>query len=215
LTFAFPNRPPQDQEYLDFQGVPPAEVTRWKATLLWFLKCVTIHDPRRIVLKSPPHTSRVRVLLELFPNARFVHIVRDPCVLFPSTVNLWKHMYRDQGLQVPRYEGLEEHVFGTFLRMYEAFERDRRLLSPSHLCEVRYEDLIENPLEQMRKVYEQLELGGFDQVQPALREYFAKRADYKTNRYSLPPQIRDEILRRWSTFAQQYGYSDQPAAKDR
>ena len=69
---------------------------------------------KRIVLKSPPHTARIRVLLEMFPKAKFVHIVRDPYVIFPSTVNLWKRLYRDEGLQVPTYEGLEEHVFSSF-----------------------------------------------------------------------------------------------------
>ena len=29
-TIAFPNRPPQGQEYLDFEGVPPRAVARWK-----------------------------------------------------------------------------------------------------------------------------------------------------------------------------------------
>ena len=103
LTIAFSNRPPQYEEYLDLQDVPPEDLARWKGALLWFLKCVTLRNPKRLVLKSPPHTARIRVLLELFPDARFVHVVRDPCVIFPSTINLWRRHYRDQGLQVPKY----------------------------------------------------------------------------------------------------------------
>ena len=109
-----------------------------------------MRNPKRIVLKSPPHTARIRVLLEMFPKAKFVHIVRDPYVIFPSTVNLWKRLYRDQGLQMPTYEGLDEHVFATFTRMYEAFDRDRELIGPGQFCEIRYEDLIADPVEQMR-----------------------------------------------------------------
>ena len=59
---------------------------------------------------------RIQTLLELFPDARFVHIVRDPYVVFPSTVNLWKSLYRNHGLQTPTFAGLEEHVFETFNR---------------------------------------------------------------------------------------------------
>ena len=132
---------------------------RWKRALLWFLKCLTLRNPKRIVLKSPPHTCRIRALLEMFPKAKFVHIVRDPYVIFPSTVNLWKRLYRDEGLQMPTGEGLEEHVFDTFTRMYEAFERDRDLIGPGQFCEVRYEELVADPMEQMRRVYEELELG--------------------------------------------------------
>jgi hypothetical protein len=209
LTIAFPNRPPQDQEYFELENVAPTARARWKRQMLWFVKILTLHCPRRIVLKSPPHTFRIKVLLELFPNARFIHIVRNPYEIFPSTVNLWKRLYRDQGLQVPNYEGLQEHVLETFSRMYEAFERQRGLIPPARLCEVRYEDLVKEPLEQMRAIYQQLQLGGFDEVLPAFRQYFADRADYKTNRFQLCPQERAEIARRWRPYMEHYGYAEQ------
>jgi LPS sulfotransferase NodH len=207
LTNAFPNRPPLYQEYLDMRGVPAADVARWKRSLLWFLKCITMHNPKRIVLKSPPHTARVRTLLELFPKAKFVHIIRDPYVIFPSTVNLWKRLYRDQGLQVPTYQGLDEHVFKTLNRMYEAFEADRKLIGPGQFCEIRYEELVASPLAEMRRVYEELQLGDFDAVRPAIEKYFAAKKDYKTNRYEMTPELHAEITHRWAAFIEQYGYA--------
>ena len=152
-TIAFSNSPPQNQEFFELKDVTPQQRARWQRGLTWFLKCLTVRSPRRIVLKSPPHTFRIRVLLEMFPKARFVHIIRNPFVIFPSTINLWKRLYRNDGLQVPTYDGLEEHVFSTLVRMYEAYERDRALVPPGQLCEVRYEDLVAHPLAQMERVY--------------------------------------------------------------
>jgi hypothetical protein len=211
LTLAFPNHPPQYQEYLDLESVSPQGRKRWKRGLRWFLKSLTIRTPKRIVLKSPPHTSRVKILLEMFPRARFIHIVRNPYVLFPSTMNLWKRLYRDEGLQVPKFEGLEEHVFQTFERMYEVFERDEALIPPGQLCEVRYEDLVANPVERMRTVYENLDLGNFEAVRPAIEAYFADKADYQTNRYELAPELRAEVTRRWGFFLDRYGYRQELA----
>jgi omega-hydroxy-beta-dihydromenaquinone-9 sulfotransferase len=206
LTSVFPNRPPQYPEYLDMRGVSAADVAGWKRAFLWFLKCVTLQNPKRIVLKSPPHTSRIRTLLEMFPKAKFVHIIRDPYVIFPSTVNLWRRLYRDQGLQVPKYEGLNEHVFETFTRMYETFERDRGLIGSGQFCEIRYEELVASPIAQMQKVYEELELGDFEAARPAIEQYFAGKKDYKTNRYEMTPELHAEITRRWTKFIEQYGY---------
>ncbi len=211
LMLAFPNRPPLDQEYLDLKGLPAAALARWQEAFVWFLKCLTLRDPKRIVLKSPPHTCRIKVLTELFPNARFVHITRDPYVLFPSTVNLWKRLSSDQGLQPPNHEGLEEYVFGTLTHMYETFERDRPLIGPGRFCEIRYEDLVRDPIEQLRTVYDRLELGEFDQMLPALREHLAGQADYKVNRYEVSPETRDQIGRRWKTYIERYGYSPESA----
>jgi len=206
-TIAFSNHPPQNQEFYELADVSPRQRADWKRNLLWFLKCLTVRTPRRIVLKSPPHTFRIRILLEMFPKARFVHIIRNPFVIFPSTINLWKRLYRNDGLQVPTYAGLEEHVFETFVRMYEVFERDRKLIPGGQFCEVRYEDLVAQPVEQMRRVYQELNLDGFERALPRMEAYFAEKADYKTNRYQLPPQLAAEICRRWATFFQRYGYS--------
>jgi len=211
LTIVFPNRPPQEQDYLTLKEVSGDALDRWKRGFVWFLRCLTFREPKRIVLKSPAHTCRIRVLLELFPDARFVHIVRDPYVIFPSTVNLWKRLYRDQGLQVPRYEGLKEHVFETFSRMYEVFEEERELIDPARFSEVRYEDLVKDPLGQMRRIYDDLGIGGFEAVRPALEKHLVGVAGYKTNRYKISPEIRAEITRRWGFYVRKYGYSSQPA----
>ncbi len=206
FTILFPNRPPQDQEYLDLRQVAPQARERWKANVLWFLKCLTVRDPKRIVLKAPPHTARVKILLEMFPDARFVHVVRNPYVIFPSTMHTWRRLYKYQGVQTPRYEGLEEYVFDSFVRMYDAFEQDRELIDPSRFCEVRYEELVSDPVGQMRRVYHGLGLEGFEQVLPAIEEYAEKASGYKTNRYQVPPQLRDQITRRWHRYVEQYGY---------
>lgn len=211
LTITFPNRPPQDQQYLALEGLSSQALARWKRALVWFLKCLTVRNPRRIVLKSPTHTCRIKVLLELFPDARFVYLVRDPYVVFPSTVNLWKRLCHDQGLQRPNYQGLEEHVLRTFNRVYEAFEQDRHLIDPSRICQVRYEDLVSDPIEQVRMIYDRLELGEFEEVLPALREYVAAQADYRTNRYEISEETRAEISRRWRPYIEQYGYTSEPA----
>ena len=88
LTIAFPNHPPQCQEFLDLEGISATGLRRWKRALKQFLKRVTYKTGKRLVLKSPPHTARIKTLGPMFPGAIFIHIVRDPYVVFPSTVNL-------------------------------------------------------------------------------------------------------------------------------
>ena len=207
LTLMFPNHPPAYPEYLDLRNVPPPALERWKRELMWFLKCLTVRNPARIVLKTPQHTCRIKTLLEMFPDARFVHIVRDPYVIFPSTIKLWKRMYRYHGLQKPRYEGLEEYVFNTFNRMYEVFEEDRKLLDPSRFCEVRYEDLVADPIGRMREVYNRLELGDFKVALPGIEGYVERTKGYKVNRHELAPEVRDQVTKRWGSYIDRYGYT--------
>lgn len=210
LTFAFPNHPPQYLEYLDLENLPPKAIVSWKRTFLQLIQRLTFKNPKRLILKSPPHTCRIKTLLEMFPDARFVHIVRDPYVVFPSTVNLWKSLYKAHGLQRPRFAGLEEHVYGTFLHFYERLEQGRKRLDPGRFYELRYEDLIHDPIGQMRELYEHLNLGGFEELLPRLERYLASVKNYATNRYELSPALESEINQRWGEVIRRYGYSKPP-----
>ncbi|MBI5394495.1 MAG: sulfotransferase [Verrucomicrobia bacterium] len=205
-TTAFPNRPPMDMEYLDFEGVPPEAVRRWQEGFLRLLRRLTVKDPRRLVLKSPAHMARLKVLLEMFPEAKFVHIVRDPYRVFISTMKLWRTLYRRQGLQRPSFEGLDERVFETFLRLHRRFEEDRPLIPSGHYHELRYEDLVRDPVGAMRTLYDRLALGDFDRFRPRLEGYWAALAGYEANTYEMPPGLRDEITRRWGGVIRRQGY---------
>jgi hypothetical protein len=206
LTLAFPNRPPQDTAALDLEGLSRSALASWKRAFHRLLRQLTLRNPRRLILKSPTHSCRIKVLLELFPDARFVHIVRDPYVVFPSTVNLWKSLYRTHGLQRPTFAGLDEYVFQTFTHLYEKLEQGRALVDPRRFYELRYEDLVRDPVAQLRAMYEHLELGGFDPVLPRVRDYLVGVSDYQTNRYEISAELRAEIGRRWGEVIRRYGY---------
>ncbi|MBS0209456.1 MAG: sulfotransferase [Planctomycetes bacterium] len=206
LQIAFPNHRHKYDDYLTLENVPPKVVNAWKQTLLRFLKQITLQNPKRLVLKSPPHTARVSTLVEMFPEAKFVHVIRDPNAVFTSTYNLWRTLYTRHGLQRPNYEGLEEYVLSTFERMYRKYERDRALLRPDQLVEVRYEDLVANPIGEMEAIYEQMQLGGFDELRPRLEAYVQSLDGYQTNRYDARPEHRKLVAERWQPLMQRYGY---------
>ncbi|MGH7171463.1 MAG: sulfotransferase, partial [Gemmataceae bacterium] len=126
-----------------------------------------------------------------------------------STVNLWKALYRAHGLQKPTFAGLEEQVFHTFTHLYARLEQSKPLLAANRFHELRYEDLIADPVGQMRLLYERLELGGFEDYLPRLMSYLDAHAGYKTNRYpDLAPELRAEIKHRWGHVIRQYGYDN-------
>jgi len=206
LTIAFPNNRSAYPEYLDLEGLSGRELAKWKKTFYRFLQLLTFKDPRRLILKSPPHSCRIPVLLELFPGARFVHIVRDPYVVYPSTVRMWKALYQTHGFQRPAGAGLGEQVFSTYVHLYDKLEKDRRLIPDGHYYEVQYEDLRRSPKAVLRKLYHALDLGDFDLARPRIEAYLNSVDGYETNHYQLTPEERAEITRRWGPIIKRYGY---------
>ena len=88
LGWTFPRRAAHYDRFLTFRDCAPAEIARWQTALHWFVQKLTYKHGRPLVLKSPCHTARIRLLLEVFPDAKFVHIHRNPYDVFHSSLHL-------------------------------------------------------------------------------------------------------------------------------
>jgi hypothetical protein len=213
---AFPNHPPMNANALDLSQMSRWEQHRWRRTLKKFLQTVQFRDPRPLILKSPPHTARIRTLLTMFPQARFVHIVRDPYVVYPSTLNLWTTMNGKHGFQRPRSPHLvREKVFREFRTLYERYLEDRSLIPVGQLAEVRYEDLVRDIPGTVEQIYDTLQLGDWPNARPRLEQYVQENQGYERNRWALTEAERTEVRAQWGDIIDALGYGDSPPRSPR
>jgi omega-hydroxy-beta-dihydromenaquinone-9 sulfotransferase len=204
----FPQHGFIDENTLAAESFEPEQLQRWKYLFDWFLKALTYKTKKPLILKSPPHTGRIAILREMYPDAKFIHIVRDPRKLFPSTIKLWKSLEFIQGLQGPHTdEELQPFVFDCLNRMYDAFEIGRQGLKESQIIDVRYEELVANPTAVVESIYQQLDLGGFDAIRDSLMKRTQDEKEYKTNSFGLDEATETLVLQNWKTYAERYGYS--------
>ncbi len=85
MAWAFPRRADHYGRYLTLREASADEVAEWKSALAWLVRKLSFKHGKPLVLKSPGHTCRIRLLLELFPEAKFVHIRRNPYDVFRSS----------------------------------------------------------------------------------------------------------------------------------
>ncbi|MDA0660726.1 MAG: sulfotransferase [Planctomycetota bacterium] len=209
LRIAFPQRNAVFMEYLDLQDLEPQAVQRWESGLRTFLQCVTFVHRKRLVLKSPTHTGRVAWLARMFPGAKFIHLVRHPYELYPSTMRLWQSLDEVQGLQAAAPQGrLQEYVLQTLERMYDGFWKQKSELPEGSMHEIRFEDLVADPVGQLKLAYDRLGLGEFQAIRPALEASFQAAKSYRRMRYDLADEDRELVARRWSKYMATYAYQD-------
>jgi hypothetical protein len=212
LRMAFPKNGDEYLDYLDMEGLDPQELNAWQDALREFLRCLSMRGVGRLVLKSPTHTGRVGLLARMFPEAKFIHIVRDPYAIVPSTLRLWRSLDDVQALQVPDYDDLEDYVFRAYERMYGGFEKQRSELAEDRLIDIQYEDLVRDSCGTLARVYERLNLGDFEPVRPKLLEMLAQTGDYQITPKTLDDDLRAKINRHWAAYFERYGYPQQPVA---
>lgn len=207
VGFVFPRHKKTYDPLLTFRGAPEDLVAQWKAALVLFMKKLTLKYDRPLVLKSPPNTCRIRLLLELFPDARFVHIHRNPFKVFQSTYHWLWTTAPWFNLQRPPLDGLREHVLRTYREMYDVFFEERSLIPPGHYHEIGFEDLEAEPIPQVRRLYESLGLPDFESIEPVMRRYLQSLRNYRKNALpKLCPKLREEIAARWRPCFEEWGY---------
>ncbi len=205
---AFPNRGPVDSEFLNMRDIAPDRLQRWRDALQWFVKLLTFKTGKRIVLKSPPHTGRIAELAELFPGAKFIHIAREPYTVYSSTKRLWPALDYVQGCQVPRNEYLDEYVLSCLEQMYDGFDAQKDSLADGQMAYVRYEELVADPMGEIQRLYEELDLGSFDNIREPLAEQVEQRANYRVNQHQLEDADRQRVRERWASYFEAFGYEE-------
>ena len=215
MSIAFPNRPPSRENSLDPETMSAEGLRAWKQTFYRLLQKITWKTGKQLVLKSPPHTFRIKILKEMFPDAMFINIVRNPLDVYPSTINLWRTLHHTQGLQTPSHEGLEERVLSTYVRMFEKLSEGKRVLRANQFYELTYEDLVEDPIREMKKIYDHFGLADFGLALPKIEQYLARSKNHETNKYCLSAAERTTVAARWGRFSQRYGNLNQATSDDR
>jgi omega-hydroxy-beta-dihydromenaquinone-9 sulfotransferase len=208
LSITFPHNEDHYDRYLTFRGVPQKDIEEWKRTFIWFTKKLTLkYGDRAIVYKSPPHTARIRLLLETFPGARFVHIHRNPYAVYRSFQHYFDTATWYTYLQRTDLESINRRILERYTVLYDAFFAERGLIPPGHYHEVSFEELETDPMGQVELLYQQLGLTGFEAFRPKLQRYVDSIAGYKKNVFKeLPGAEREAVARGWRRSFEEWGY---------
>ena len=207
LGASFPRRDDAYAPYLSFRDAAPDDVETWARAFTWFVKKLTFKHGRRLVLKSPTHTARVRLLLRLFPDARFVHIHRHPYDVFQSFRHYYDTAMWFTYLQRPDLDAIDDVIVRRYTALHDALFDDVPRIPAGQFHEVRYEDLERDPLGVLRGTYDALGLGDFDVAEPGVRAYLATLTGYEKNRFApLDAAAKARVAYEWRRSFERWGY---------
>lgn len=195
------------EKYIMLNGFEGEERQRWKDDYKTLMKKSLINTGgSRFISKNPPHTGRIPLILEMFPNARFIHIYRNPLTVFPSTVNFFTKTMPTICFQHMDRKEVEENIFYVYEKMMRKFEEDKQLIPPQNLIEIRYEEFEKAPLEDLKRIYQQLNLPGFDASKQKFEAYIASQQEFQANNHKQSKEDVDRIVKHWQFSMEQWGY---------
>jgi hypothetical protein len=193
----------------DPDDLTPEESRYWHKTFLKFFRGVSfISGGKPLVLKSPAHSYRVAVLRKLLPDARFILIVRDPYEVFESMVRAYRALTQKFGVGPAMSDDELRSATLSERKRFEAKLHSGVAGLPEHrFAVVRYEQLVQNPLQVIEGLYRHLELANFEDVRPKLAAEIAGRSDYVQDAVRPDPVWQRQIGEQWREIFERYGYS--------
>ena len=170
-------------------------------------KMAYAHDGKTMLLKNPANTARMSFLKEIFPNAKFIHIVRDPYKVYPSMLKLWERLMHGFSWQNPSGINFEETTLSIYERTMRAHIEDQGKIDPKDFHEVCYEDLDEAPSKEVDRIYDALGLSGKSVAMDAIGEYIKAERGYTKNTHRLSDKEREQVATRWKFAFEHWKYS--------
>jgi hypothetical protein len=164
---------------------------------------------RRLVIKNPANTGRIPILLEMFPNAKFIFLHRNPYEVFLSTRNLYNKALPYSQLQEISDEEIDANILTFYKDMMQHYLNDKNLIPPRNLIEVGYRNLDKTPLPVMRRIYNRLNFWPYARARGRLRRYLDSLKDYKKNSYQISPVDIENVNHHWKFAFEEWGYNIQ------
>lgn len=126
---------------------------------------------QRLVLKDPTHTYFVEAILEVFPNARFIFIHRDPVDTLSSICSLHAYTRSVFSTDVDAHAIGEELASSYLTRGLEPAVAAVDRLPNGRVAHVRAPDLSRDPVGTIEDAYNQLEIELGEHARQSMHEY--------------------------------------------
>jgi hypothetical protein len=155
----------------------------WMDIWCEFLAGIADGKPGRLLLKSPNHTFRVRALLERFPKAAYVWVVRDPVEVFFSNRKMWSSMFQRYALWDWNMSDLDRFLQRAFESTAQCLRHASQALPVEKLVVVEFSRLTHAPVITINAVNSRLSFGEWEMFRPAIAEIAARKAAYRADAY--------------------------------
>lgn len=156
--------------------------------------------------KNPPHTTRIPLLLEMFPNAKFIYLMRNPYTVFESTRSFFSNTIRPLQFQNFSSEEMERNILEVYKLMYHKYEHDKHLIPEGNLLEIKFEDIEGDAFGAIKEVYEKLKISDFEKARAPISAYLDKKKGYKKNAYDYTQETIDKVNNNWAFAIDQWEY---------
>ncbi len=185
------------EKYARFSS--PESKKAWRKGYEDLLKGATLNfKGKPMLLKNPPNTMRIPLLLEMFPKAKFIFICRNPYKVYASTSKLYRDVINFFQIQDEDAERIDKNILSIYEEMNKKYLEERKLIPEGQLIEITFEEFVGDKMKGLEDIYTTLGIGGFEKMRPIYEEYLEGIKSYKKNKLKLDEEVKRKVNQHWA-----------------
>lgn len=161
---------------------------KYQWAFLW--KLITVARQKILLLKTPSHTARIPALLELLSdetdnhsNIKFIHIARNPYDVIKSNLSMAHNLSSHRLQNMPDDEEIKNRIVEEYLQTINKYTTDKIKIPAGNLCEILYDELRENPVVTIKKIYTELSIPASTEFEQKVKAYLQSIRDYQPSQH--------------------------------
>ncbi len=144
-------------DFVRFESLQLEEIERWKKLYKnMVVKAAINTNGQRMILKNPVNTGRIDQLIKIFPEARFIFMIRNPVTVYLSSVKFFSQLFPTLNLEAFTSNDISEMVLDIYSKLLHDYLDLREIIDPDRLIEIRYEEFKSKPITVLSDLYKKL-----------------------------------------------------------
>jgi len=189
------------------EGLTKREKEIWYKDYDLMLKKALINTKgKRLIVKNPVNTARIKHLLKMYPDAKFLYIYRNPVTVYLSTQRFFTDLLPTLILQDIDNDFIDKIIFDVYKRLMNDYFEQKSLIPEKNLIELRYEDFEKDPVGKLKNIYDNLLNEDFERVKSSFTNYFETIKGHKKNKYEIDAHIINKIKDEFGSYMKRYNY---------
>jgi hypothetical protein len=173
-------------ENVRFRGISEEAIHRW---LLQYqqltIKSLLNSRGQQALINNPVNTGRIAMLLDIFPDAHFIYMARNPVEVYLATRKFFGELLTTTSFEHITEMQLSDCTIYIYRNMLRDYLAEKGRIRSERLIEIRFEEFIVDPLKKLAEIYTKFGFGSYDAMSPGFKRYMASQKNHVLNRYTV------------------------------
>ena len=181
--------------------------SRWLKAYSQLLNRISLYTNKpQIIVKNPSNTARIKYLLEKYPNAKFIHIYRNPVFVYLSTYKFFSELFPSVNLQNIDDKLLHDLIIYNYREIYKDYYDQKHLIPKENLIEIKFEDFKKDSLSFLNKIHKRFDLKLSQELLSQYISYLESQKSHKMNTYKIKKDTLSHIEKEFHTSFEKMKY---------